>query len=195
MKNIYLNDHIRKNLLLKYLFDYEGLNGKLILQKFFYLLQEFGMIWFGYEFFMGFYGPFSELLEHDIDELYESGYLIKENLGKIRIRVNEEVINKSFFKEYENYFKKIQKNRVGEFKIVKLMEEGLKTTRNIELAASIIQVINRLNIHSKEGIYSILDKWKPSRFSYEEFKEVWKILRLYDFISKNDKTIDFTYYI
>lgn len=195
MTNIPFNDHLRKILLLKYLFDYDGINGETNLQKFIFLLQEFLIVWFGYEFIMYFHGPFSRLLKSDIDELHKAGFIIKESLGnKIRLKVNENIINKDFFNEYDDFLKSVQTNSLLEFKIRELLEYGLHTKPRIELAASIIQIINNLNTHLETGICRILNIWKPE-FSNEVIKEVLDILFSYKIISMNGENNNFTYFI
>lgn len=195
MTNIPFSDHLRQILLLKYLFDYDGINGKTNLQKFIFLLQEFLIVWFGYEFIMYFYGPFSRLLESDIDELHKAGYIVKESLGnKIRLKVNEEIINKDFFNEYDDFLKSVQTNSLLEFKIRELLEYGLHTKPRIELATSIIQIISNPNIHLEIDIYRILNVWKPE-FSNEMIKEVLDILFSYKIISTNRENNSLTYFI
>lgn len=183
---------MRKILVLKYLFDYEGVNGLLKLQKFFFLLQEFGVVLFGYVFIMGLYGPFSKLLENDLNDLEKRGYIIKNYGG--RIKINEDKINKEFFKGYEDFLKEAQTNNLLEYRIVALLKDGLRTTSYIELATSIIQIINKLNI-LQARVYEILEEWKPQRFSYDEFEEVWEILLSYKIISKTGDYTHLTYYI
>lgn len=192
---MHINDHLRKILVIKYLYDYEGINGLLKLQKFFFLLHEFGVVWFGYVFIMGLYGPFSKLLENDLNDLEKRGYLIKNNGGRIRIKINEDKVNKDFFKGYEDFLKEAQTNNLLEYKIVELLKDGLRTTSYIELAASIIQIIKKLNIHLQARVYEILEEWKPQRFTYDEFEEVWEILLSYKIISKTGDYTYLSYYI
>lgn len=148
---------------------------------------------FGYVFIMGLYGPFSKLLENDLNDLEKMDYLI-ENYGG-RIKINEDKINKDFFKGYEDFLKEAQTNNLLEYRIVELLKDGLRTTSYIELAASIIQIINKLNNHLQEEVYVMLEKWKPQRFTYDEFEEVWEILLSYNIISKTSEFTYLTYYI
>ena len=64
---------LRRILLLKFIHDYEGINGRLFFQKFLYFLQELGAVsFFDYDFEFGMYGPYSEELEDDVIYLCEN---------------------------------------------------------------------------------------------------------------------------
>jgi len=135
---------------------------------------------------MGFFGPFSEALEDDINYLSEFGHIIEESLGpKTRLRVNEETIDREFFDNYKEFLEIFQNSGQIEYKIVELFRDGLKTSSRIELAASIYQIIDLKEINLKKRVFIILERWKPRKFSNEEKEEVWEILIRYNVISEN----------
>ncbi len=167
----------RQILLLKFFYDYEGFNGKINFQKFIFALQTFKIIDFNYDFTVGFYGPFCEALEEDINYLCEFGLLVEEPLGDmVRIQVNDDLINKDFFTNFKIVHKYIQSNKNLEYKIVNLFENELKTYQRIELANSFIFLILSEEKNDKVYLFNAIDRWKPKVFDDSVKEEVWNTL-------------------
>ncbi len=167
----------RQILLLKFINDYEGFNGKINFQKFIFALQTFKIIDFNYHFTTGFYGPYCETLEEDINTLTGFGLIVEEPLGNmVRIKVNDELINKSFFTNFRIVQKYIQTNKKLEYKIINLFEYELKTSRAIELANSFIFLMLSKKKNDKVSIFKSIDRWKPNVFDDRIKEEVWNIL-------------------
>ncbi len=164
----------RQILLLKVFKDYDGFNGKINIQKIIFAFQIAKLMDFHYNFRTGFYGPFSEGLEQDIIDLCEVGFLIEEPYGRIRVKDN--LTNKSFFNRFKDFFKMFEKNKILENRIVEMLEQDLQTTGRIELAFSLIYLILYKKIHKKEDLFNAIDRWKPGDFIDEDKEEVWDII-------------------
>lgn len=164
----------RQILLLKVFKDYEGFNGKINIQKVIFAFQTAKLMDFHYNFKTGFYGPFSEGLEQDINYLCEVGIFIEEPYGRIRVKDN--ITNKSFFNRFKDFFKLFENNKILENRIVEMLEQDLQTTDRIELAFSFIYLILNKEIHKKEDLFNAIDRWKPGDFIDEDKEDVWDII-------------------
>ncbi|TKJ20453.1 MAG: hypothetical protein CEE43_12305 [Promethearchaeota archaeon Loki_b32] len=174
---------IRQALLLKVFRDYDGFNGKINIQKIIYAFQVAKIMNLHYIFRSGSFGPFSEELEQDLNQLCEVGLLIEEPYG--RIRVNDNLINNSFFHKYRDFFKLFEKNKILEYKIVDVFENDLQTSMRIELAMSFIYLILSKDFRMKKDFFKAIDRWKPGDFDNDEKEDVWTILIQNNFISES----------
>lgn len=209
INKILLNENVKKKiymirltnrqiLLLKVFKDYDGFNGKINTQKIIFAFQTAKLINFHYIFRTGFYGPFCEGLEQDLNYLCEVGLLIEEPYG--RLRVNDNLTNKSFFNRFKDLFTLFDKNKLLENKIVELLEYDLRTSKRIELASSFIYLIKSKEIHKKDVLFNTIDNWKPGVFIDDEKEDVWNIIIQNNIINEkgeltfpivdNDKTRD-----
>ncbi len=180
---------LRYVLLLKILYDYGGINSKLIFHKLIYFFQKFNLIKLDYKFKKGDYGPFSEVLEENLNYLCELGYIVEEPNGyRTRLQVNENIVNKQFFQKFTDFLRLLPNYSLTENKIFELLN-NLRSLHNIELASSIYYIIEKEGFHSKEEIFKYLNKWKPIRYKKEELKAIWNILISCDIISKEGKII------
>lgn len=164
----------RQILLSKVFKDYDGFNGKINIQKIIFAFQTAKLMDFHYNFKTGFYGPFSEGLEEDINYLCEVGIFIEEPYGRIRVKDN--ITNKSFFNRFKDFFKLFENNKILENRIVEMLEQDLQTTDRIELAFSFIYLILNKEIHKKEDLFNAIDRWKPGDFIDDDKEDVWDII-------------------
>lgn len=167
---------IRRNRLLELIYEYGGIEGKTIFQKLVYFLSVNEIEYFDYDFIKHNYGPYSDVLEEDINILYNDGLIKVDKLnGKTRIIPNKEKIN-SYFEENEIKFQTDRKDDLIESKIINLFADNLKTTKRIELAATIHFLTITEKNPFKEKIFNIIEVWKPKRFRKKEKEEIWEIL-------------------
>lgn len=164
----------RQILLMKFFKDFDGINGKINIQKVIFSYQIANLLNFHYTFETGFFGPFSKELEQDIIYLCELGLFIEEPNG--RIRVKDKVTNKSFFNKYTDFLSLFENNKLLEYRIIEMLERDLRSTGRIELAGSLIYLILNKEIHKKEDLFDAIDRWKPGDFTSEDKKDVWDII-------------------
>ncbi len=166
----------RRNRLLKFINDYGGFKGKTIFQKLIYFLSENEIKNFDYDFTKHNYGPYSDVLEEDINVLNSENLInVNKSNGKSYITPNEEKIN-SYFEESGTRIQSDRRDDVIESKIINLFEDVLKTRDRIELAATIHFLTITESIPIKENIFNKIEIWKPNRFKKKEKKEVWETL-------------------
>lgn len=174
---------LRKMRILKLIKDYEGFIGKTIFEKLVYFLSFLGINHIEYIFEKWHYGPFSQGLESDLENLFEENLIkIEKRNNKLIIIPNKEEIEKTF-EENKIKFESNQLQDIAESNIMKLFEYDLKSLKFIELAATMHYLIqteyNPLKIH----IFEALDCWKPNKFSIDEKKYVWDVLNSYKLIN------------
>ena len=156
----------------------EIVNGITKFHKYIYFLTYYGVPNLESNFKPYEFGPYSPELQDYIEYFEEEGLIeIKKLVDKKIIIADRKKIkdflqdNNLFESKYENTI-----NDLAQYKIITLFEEKLKSTRRIELAASLHFIVWKNEIILKQDVFKKLEIWKPKKFKINEKEEVWNLL-------------------
>jgi len=180
---------MKEIILLKIIDDLGTISGITKFQKFIYFLTYYGVPNLDFKFKQCEYGPYSLELQDYIDYFEEERLIKIEKLfDKEIIIANDRKIN-DFLRDNNSFESKSGNivNDLAQYKIITLFEEKLKSTRRIELAASLHFIVWKKEIILKQEIFKELEKWKPKKFKDNEKEEIWNLLISEKLISKEIK--------
>lgn len=177
MNDYYYDTRLKRSKFLKILYYLDEINGKFIFHKTFFGF-EFLKLNLGYKFERHHYGPYSYDLEHDLFFFQNEGFIIIEETPN-RKRI---LANKAKIKNYleQNGFDLRLSQKEG--KIISQIEDfyvnELKDIERIELATSLLQIINEGKFILQNEILKELKDWKGDKFNDKDIKEIWSLLQL-----------------
>lgn len=167
----------------------EIVNGITKFHKFIYFLTYYGVPNLEFKFKQYEYGPYSPELQDYIEYFEEEGLIkIKKLVDKKIIIADDKKIN-DFLRD-NNLFESKYGNTINvlaQYKIITLFEEKLKSTRRIELAASLHFIVWKKEIILKQDVFTKLEIWKPKKFTNNEKEEIWNLLISEKLISQEIK--------
>ncbi len=177
MKSYFHESSLKKLEFLKILYYLEEIKGKFIFHKTFFG-YEYLRLNIGYKFERYHYGPYSYELEDDLLFLQDEGFIfINETPNQNRIFVNKGRIKK-YFDQFGFDLRLNQKEGKIISQIEDLYMNELKDNERIELATSLLQIINEGKFVLQDEIFKELKIWKGSKFIDKDIIEIWNLLQL-----------------
>ena len=179
-------------------YDYNYSRGLKNLEKIIYLLKYLGLI--DYSFYFYWFGPISSQLETDLQELadfecvdieYESHYNSFEDDYYTEMIIQPHIDKlKTYLKEIKTLMDQIQSpdfsldNVTLEFdQIIRLLKYNLNSPRRLELAVSILYLLNEEKTFLKYEILTELQMRKPYRnYTKQEFDTLWEDLEAGEYV-------------
>jgi len=174
---------------LKIIRGLERINGITKFHKFIYFLTYYNVHNLEFKFKQYDYGPYSFELQDSINYFEEEGLIkIEKHFDKDIIVADDKKIH-DFLLENDSFESKIGNTLydLAQYKIIILFEDKLKSTRRIELAASLHFIVWKKEIILKKEVFKELEKWKPKEFKDNEKEEIWNLLMSEKLFSRDIK--------
>ncbi len=177
-EEIFFLEILKEINLLRIINELKRINGITKFHKFIYFLTYYDVPHLEFEFRQHKYGPYSFELQNYIDYFKEEGLIkIEKYFDKEIIVGNDKKIN-DFLRDNDLFESENGNtlNDLAQYKIITLFEDILKSTRRIELAASLHFIVWKKEVIVEQEVFKELEKWKPNKFINNEKEEIWNLL-------------------